>query len=74
MQVDSLTANGPTLQYSEPLKFRTTFSGPTFFDKTTGIKHLLLTFYLFDDIKGNIGITHANHSARPKAVLTKLRM
>ena len=32
----------------------------------------LLTFYLFDDIEKNIGITHANHSATPNAILTKL--
>ena len=32
----------------------------------------LLTFYLFDDIKKNIGITHVNHSADPKAILTKV--
>ena len=30
----------------------------------------VLTFYLFDDVK-NIGITHANHSASSKAILTK---
>ena len=34
----------------------------------------LLTFYLFDDIeKKNIGITHANHSAMSKAILTKMQ-
>ena len=32
----------------------------------------LLTFYLFDDIEQNIGITHVNHSATPKAILTKV--
>ena len=32
----------------------------------------LLTFYLFDDIEKNIVITHANHSARSKAILTKM--
>ena len=32
----------------------------------------LLTFYLFDDIENNIGITHVNHSATPKAILTKV--
>ena len=32
----------------------------------------LLTFYLFDDIEKNIGITHANHSATSKAILTKM--
>ena len=32
----------------------------------------LLRFNLFDDIKENIGITHVNHSATPKAVLTKV--
>ena len=32
----------------------------------------LLTFYLFDDIEKNIGITHVNHSATPKAILTKM--
>ena len=32
----------------------------------------LLTFYLFDDIEKNIGITHVNRSATPKAILTKV--
>ena len=32
----------------------------------------LLTFYLFDDIEKNIGITHVNHSAMQKAILTKV--
>ena len=32
----------------------------------------LLTFYLFDDIEKNIGIFHVNHSATPKAILTKV--
>ena len=32
----------------------------------------LLTFYLFDDIEKNIGITHANYSATSKAILTKM--
>ena len=32
----------------------------------------LLTFYLFDDIEKNIGITHVNHFATPKAILTKV--
>ena len=32
----------------------------------------LLTFYLFDDIEKSIGITHLNHSATPKAILTKV--
>ena len=32
----------------------------------------LLTFYLFDDIGKNIGITHVNHSATPRAILTKV--
>ena len=33
----------------------------------------LLTFCLFDDIeKKNIGITHVNHSATPKSILTKV--
>ena len=32
----------------------------------------LLTFYLCDDIEKNIGISHVNHSAPPKAILTKL--
>ena len=33
----------------------------------------LLTFYLFDDIaKKYIEITHANHSATPNAILTKM--
>ena len=32
----------------------------------------LLTFYLFDDIEKNIEITHANHSATSKAILTKM--
>ena len=34
----------------------------------------LLTFYLFDDIEKNIGITHMNHSATPKAILTKVHV
>ena len=34
----------------------------------------LLTFYLFDDIEKNIGITHVNHSAKPKAILTKVHV
>ena len=33
----------------------------------------LLTFYLFDDIEKNIGITHANHSATSEAILTKMQ-
>ena len=33
----------------------------------------LLTFYLLDDIGKNIGIAHVNHSATPKAILTKVR-
>ena len=32
----------------------------------------LLTFYLFDDIEKNIELTHANHSATSKAILTKM--
>ena len=32
----------------------------------------LLKFYLFDDIEKSIGITHVNHSATPKAILTKV--
>ena len=32
----------------------------------------LLTFYLIDDIEKNIGITHVNHSATLKAILTKV--
>ena len=32
----------------------------------------LLTFYLFDDIEKKIGITHVNHSATPKAILTEV--
>ena len=32
----------------------------------------LLTLYLFDDIEKIIGITHVNHTATPKAILTKL--
>ena len=32
----------------------------------------LLTFYLFDDFEKNIGITHVNHSATTKAILTKV--
>ena len=32
----------------------------------------LLTFYLFDDVEKNIGITHVKHSATPKAILTKV--
>ena len=34
----------------------------------------LLTFYLFDNIEKNIGITHANHSATSKAILTKMHV
>ena len=34
----------------------------------------LLTFYLFVDIKINIGITHAKHSATVKAILTKMHV
>ena len=33
----------------------------------------LLTFYLFDDIEKNIGITHANHSATSKGNFDKMR-
>ena len=33
----------------------------------------LLTFYLFDDIEKNIGITHANHSATSTTILTKMQ-
>ena len=32
----------------------------------------LLAFYLFVDIEKNIRITHVNHSAKPKAILTKV--
>ena len=32
----------------------------------------LLTFYLYDDIEKNIRITHVNHSATQKAILTKM--
>ena len=32
----------------------------------------LMAFYLFDDIEKNIGITHVNHPATPKAILTKV--
>ena len=32
----------------------------------------LLTFCLFDDIEKHIEITHANHSATSKAILTKM--
>ena len=32
----------------------------------------LLTFYLFDDIEKNIEITHANHPATSKTILTKM--
>ena len=32
----------------------------------------LLTFYLFDDIEKNLGITLVNHSATPKAISTKV--
>ena len=31
----------------------------------------LLTFYLFDDIENNIGITYANHSATSKGNFDK---
>ena len=34
----------------------------------------LLTFYLFDDIEKNIGITHVNHSATSKSILTKMQV
>ena len=34
----------------------------------------LLTFYLFDDIEENIGITHANHSAMSHAIVTKMHV
>ena len=34
----------------------------------------LLTFYLFDDIEKNSGITHANHSSTSKAILTKMHV
>ena len=34
----------------------------------------LLTFYLFDDIKKDIRIAHANHSATSKAILTKMHV
>ena len=34
----------------------------------------VLTFYLFDDVEKNIGITHANHSATSKAILTKMHV
>ena len=33
----------------------------------------LLTFYLLNEIEKNIGITHANHSATSKAILTKMQ-
>ena len=44
------------LMYSEPLKLRSTFSGPTSTYKNAGIEHsimiiYLLTFYLLDDIE-----------------------
>ena len=34
----------------------------------------LFTFYLFDDIEKNIGITHANHSATSIAILAKMHV
>ena len=34
----------------------------------------LLTFYLFDDIEKKYWITHANHSATSKAILTKMHV
>ena len=34
----------------------------------------LLTFYQFDDIEINIEITHANHSATSKEILTKMHV
>ena len=52
------------------------FKGPHFsqkcWNRTFSVIIYLLTFYLFDDIKKNIGITHVNHSATPKAILTKV--
>ena len=32
----------------------------------------LLTFYLFDNIKKSIGITHVNYSGTPKSILTNV--
>ena len=34
----------------------------------------LLTFYLFFDIKKNIEITHAKHSATSNAILSKMHV
>ena len=34
----------------------------------------VLTFYLFDDVEKNTRITHANHSAMSKAILTKMHV
>ena len=34
----------------------------------------LLTFYLFDDIEKHIEITHANHSATSKTILTRMHV
>ena len=34
----------------------------------------LLTFYLFEDIEKNIGITHANHSATSNGIWTKVHV
>ena len=34
----------------------------------------VLTFDLFDDVEKNIGISHANHSATYKAILTKMHL
>ena len=52
------------------------FLGPTIFTKMLESNilydNLLIDIYLFDDIKKYIGITHVNHSATPKAILTKV--
>ena len=71
-----LASEGVMGKYSEPLQFRATFSGPTFFNKNAGIKHSLWSFLYWHSIcwwhRTNIKITHANHSATSRAILTKL--
>ena len=36
--------------------------------------NFLIEICLFDDIEKNIGITHGNHSAASKAILTKMHV
>ena len=47
------------------------FKGPYFFTKKLE-SNILYDNFLFDDIEKNIGITHVNHSATKKAILTKV--